>query len=83
LQQIFRSEVDQQTGTRELTTDLRSEVNQQTGTRELTSDFRSYSYLWYKAIFSLFQAFAIFCGMGIDNTQMYEKVMRAVAKQQV
>ncbi|XP_076074511.1 dual 3',5'-cyclic-AMP and -GMP phosphodiesterase 11-like isoform X5 [Mytilus galloprovincialis] len=32
---------------------------------------------------NLFEAFAIFCGMGIDNTQMYEKVMRAVAKQQV
>lgn len=45
--------------------------------------FRSYNYRWYKATFSLFQAFAIFCGMGIDNTQIYEKVMRAVAKQQV
>lgn len=27
------------------------------------------------------QAFAIFCGMGIHNTQMYEKVVRAMAKQ--
>lgn len=29
------------------------------------------------------QAFAIFCGMGIDNTVMYEKVCEARAKQQV
>ena len=30
-----------------------------------------------------FQAFAIFCGMGIHNTQMYEKVVHAMAKRQV
>lgn len=31
----------------------------------------------------LFEAFAIFCGMGIHNTQMYEKAIRAMAKQRV
>ncbi|XP_071829696.1 dual 3',5'-cyclic-AMP and -GMP phosphodiesterase 11-like isoform X4 [Apostichopus japonicus] len=31
----------------------------------------------------MFEAFSIFCGMGIHNTQMYEKVCRAVAKQRV
>jgi hypothetical protein len=36
----FRSEVNQQTGTRELT-DLNSEANQQTGARELTTDLIS------------------------------------------
>ncbi|GAB1599790.1 dual 3',5'-cyclic-AMP and -GMP phosphodiesterase 11-like isoform X2 [Argonauta hians] len=30
-----------------------------------------------------FEAFAIFCGMGIDNTQMYERAMKAIARQQV
>jgi hypothetical protein len=30
--------LDQQTGKRELTTDLKSEANQQTGTRELTTN---------------------------------------------
>jgi DNA-dependent RNA polymerase auxiliary subunit epsilon len=39
--QQYDNEVNQQTGTRELTTDLRLEVNQQTDTRELTADFRS------------------------------------------
>ncbi|XP_059167977.1 dual 3',5'-cyclic-AMP and -GMP phosphodiesterase 11-like isoform X2 [Physella acuta] len=32
---------------------------------------------------NLFEAFAIFCGMGISNTQMYETAVRAVAKQRV
>lgn len=32
---------------------------------------------------NLFEAFAIFCGMGIHNTQMYEKAMKAIAKQRV
>ncbi|GFR65885.1 phosphodiesterase [Elysia marginata] len=32
---------------------------------------------------NLFEAFAIFCGMGINNTQMYETAVRAVAKQRV
>ena len=32
--------LDQQTGKRELTTDLRSEANQQPGTRELLTDLR-------------------------------------------
>lgn len=31
----------------------------------------------------LLQAFSIFCGMGINNTHMYEKVCRSVAKQRV
>ena len=31
----------------------------------------------------LLQAFAIFCGMGINNTHMYEKAVRAMAKQRV
>ncbi|XP_071483649.1 dual 3',5'-cyclic-AMP and -GMP phosphodiesterase 11-like isoform X3 [Diadema antillarum] len=31
----------------------------------------------------MFEAFAIFCGMGIHNTKMYEKVCRAVAMQRV
>ena len=30
-----------------------------------------------------FQAFAIFCGIGIHNTHMYEQVCRSVAKQRV
>jgi cGMP-specific 3',5'-cyclic phosphodiesterase len=29
------------------------------------------------------EAFAIFCGMGINNVKMYEKAMMAMAKQQV
>uniref|UniRef100_T1JHX2 3',5'-cyclic-GMP phosphodiesterase n=1 Tax=Strigamia maritima TaxID=126957 RepID=T1JHX2_STRMM len=29
------------------------------------------------------EAFAIFCGMGIHNTQMYEKAIKAMAKQRV
>ena len=29
------------------------------------------------------QAFAIFCGMGINNTAMYETAMKAIAKQRV
>lgn len=29
------------------------------------------------------EAFAIFCGLGIQNTQMYERVERAMAKQEV
>lgn len=29
------------------------------------------------------EAFAIFCGLGIQNTQMYEAVERAMAKQEV
>lgn len=29
------------------------------------------------------EAFAIFCGMGIHNTHMYEKAMVAIAKQNV
>ncbi|XP_054713241.1 dual 3',5'-cyclic-AMP and -GMP phosphodiesterase 11-like isoform X2 [Uloborus diversus] len=31
----------------------------------------------------LFEAFAIFCGMGIQNTQMYEKAIKAIAKTKV
>ena len=31
----------------------------------------------------ILQAFAIFCGMGIYNTQMYETAIRASAKQRV
>ncbi|XP_033643907.1 dual 3',5'-cyclic-AMP and -GMP phosphodiesterase 11-like isoform X2 [Asterias rubens] len=31
----------------------------------------------------MFEAFSIFCGMGINNTYMYEKVCRSVAKQRV
>ena len=30
-----------------------------------------------------FQAFAIFCGMGINNTQMYESSVRTTAKHRV
>lgn len=29
------------------------------------------------------EAFAVFCGLGIQNTQMYETVERAMAKQEV
>ena len=29
------------------------------------------------------EAFAIFCGLGIQNTQMYETVERAMAKQEI
>ncbi|XP_070185768.1 dual 3',5'-cyclic-AMP and -GMP phosphodiesterase 11-like [Littorina saxatilis] len=32
---------------------------------------------------NLFEAFAIFCGMGINNTSMYETAMKAIAKQRV
>ncbi|KAL8587788.1 hypothetical protein ACOMHN_021006 [Nucella lapillus] len=32
---------------------------------------------------NLFEAFAIFCGMGINNTAMYETAMKAIAKQRV
>ncbi|RWS31936.1 dual 3':5'-cyclic-AMP and -GMP phosphodiesterase 11-like protein [Leptotrombidium deliense] len=32
---------------------------------------------------NLFEAFAIFCGMGIHNTQMYERAIKAIAKQRV
>lgn len=30
-----------------------------------------------------FQAFAIFCGLGINNTRMYEQVVKAMARQTV
>lgn len=32
---------------------------------------------------SLFEAFAIFCGLGIHNTQMYENACKLMAKQKV
>ncbi|XP_038046831.1 cGMP-specific 3',5'-cyclic phosphodiesterase-like isoform X4 [Patiria miniata] len=32
---------------------------------------------------NLFEAFAIFCGLGIHNTQMYESAVKLMAKQQV
>ncbi|XP_021348961.1 dual 3',5'-cyclic-AMP and -GMP phosphodiesterase 11-like isoform X1 [Mizuhopecten yessoensis] len=32
---------------------------------------------------NLFEAFAIFCGMGINNTQMYETAIRAMAKRRI
>ncbi|XP_067133442.1 dual 3',5'-cyclic-AMP and -GMP phosphodiesterase 11-like, partial [Centruroides vittatus] len=32
---------------------------------------------------NLFEGFGIFCGMGIHNTQMYEKAIKAMAKQRV
>ena len=32
---------------------------------------------------NLFEAFAIFSGMGIENTQMFEKAVKAMAKQKV
>ncbi|XP_071793701.1 cGMP-specific 3',5'-cyclic phosphodiesterase-like isoform X1 [Asterias amurensis] len=32
---------------------------------------------------NLFEAFAIFCGLGIHNTQMYENAVKLMAKQQV
>lgn len=32
---------------------------------------------------STLEAFAIFCGLGIHNTQIYEKAMRLIAKQKV
>ncbi|XP_071039979.1 dual 3',5'-cyclic-AMP and -GMP phosphodiesterase 11 [Parasteatoda tepidariorum] len=31
----------------------------------------------------IFEAFAIFCGMGLQNTQMYEKAIKAMAKTKV
>ena len=31
----------------------------------------------------LFQAFAIFCGLGIHNTMIYDQMAKAKAKQQV
>jgi cytochrome c-type biogenesis protein CcmH/NrfF len=37
----LRPEANQQTSTRELSTDVRPEPNQQTGTRELSKDLRS------------------------------------------
>ncbi len=32
---------------------------------------------------SLFEAFAIFCGIGIHNTKMYENAIKMMAKQKV
>ncbi|XP_022315399.2 dual 3',5'-cyclic-AMP and -GMP phosphodiesterase 11-like isoform X1 [Crassostrea virginica] len=32
---------------------------------------------------NLFEAFAIFCGLGINNTQTYETLMKAMAKQRI
>lgn len=32
---------------------------------------------------SIFEAFAIFCGLGIHNTQMYENTCKLMAKQKV
>ncbi len=32
---------------------------------------------------SILQAFAIFCGIGIHNTNMYEKTSKLLAKQMV
>ena len=43
---------------------------------EVLINSTSSSYVWI-------QAFAIFCGLGIHNTQMYENAMRLMAKQQV
>lgn len=34
-------------------------------------------------ILIILQAFAIFCGMGIHNTQMYETAVRAMAKRRI
>ena len=31
----------------------------------------------------VFQAFAIFCGMGINNSRMYEQVVKAMARQSI
>lgn len=33
--------------------------------------------------FALFQAFVIFCGLGINNTIMYDQVKKSWAKQSV
>ena len=32
---------------------------------------------------AVFQAFAIFCGMGINNSRMYEQVVKAMARQSI
>lgn len=37
----------------------------------------------YNKNFLLLKAFAIFCGLGINNTQTYETVMKAMAKQRI
>jgi len=37
----------------------------------------------FDSVLLLLQAFAIFCGMAIHNTVMYENVNKAMAKQKV
>ena len=36
-----------------------------------------------EADIALFEAFAIFCGIGIHNTKMYEGALKMIAKQKV
>ena len=40
-------------------------------------------FIFVFVLFCIFQAFAIFCGMAIQNTVMYENVNKAMAKQTV
>lgn len=39
--------------------------------------------VWFTVQFSSCQAFAIFCGLGIHNTMIYDQMAKAKAKQQV
>lgn len=48
-----------------------------------TESVSSWSGVFTRADESLFEAFALFAGLGIANTQMYEQVLRAEAKQQI
>jgi len=39
--------------------------------------------LGFTLLYRGLQAFAVFCGMGISNTRMYEQVVKAMARQSI
>ena len=49
----------------------------------MLSSFHTYVLDWLIVIAAVFQAFAIFCGMGISNTHVYEEAVKAVARQSI
>ena len=48
-----------------------------------TIDFQKQGLPFDEADITLFEAFAIFCGIGIHNTKMYEGACKLMAKQKV
>lgn len=52
-------------------------------TYSTTSCFQENESQFSESDVSIFEAFAIFCGLGIHNTQMYENACKLMAKQKV